>query len=196
MQPPKSSLPLSAFETLQQLGATMMATASGLPISDRVRSDWAGVIFLSGKQMMLTPLVEVIEILPVHVLVSIPGTKPWLLGMATSRGEIFAVTDFRAFLSQPLSTLTLESRILVHRYKEEYSGFLVDRVLGLLRQSKSKIVKPENGTFAEYEDFVLGTIIYEHVVTPIISLERIIQHPRFRDVTLREDELSLKEFEG
>lgn len=152
-----------------------------------IKKDWVGLSFLSGDHILLTPLDEVLGILPVTTFAHIAGVKPWLLGMATYRDDIFAVSDLAGFLGQRMSAFTKNSRILVIETESEKAGLLVSRVLGLQRllpeQTKNKGVGllPAEPI---YEPFLLGSVD-ANVVLPIISCKSIIKHPRFRDVLIK-----------
>lgn len=180
----------SPFTYLLSLEETLRRSAKGLAYHELKSSDWVGVVFLSGNYVLVVPLEEVSEIVQVQVLAPIPGVKLWLRGMTTTHGELFPVTDLAGFLSQKVSLITNHSRVLVISYQEEYSGLLVDRVLGLHK------IPPENrGTkpsivIPEYEQFIIGSYISDNLELPIISCKAILQYPPFRDVALRGDEMS------
>lgn len=162
-----------------------------LPYDAIKKDDWIGVSFISGDLALLTAINEIVEILPVSQLALVPGVKFWLRGMATCRGELFPVTDLSGFLTRKNSVITKDSRILLMKFQGELSGLLVDKVLGLQRigkenRKKDKMVEINE----EYAPFIVGTCIIARVEVPIISCQEIVHHPLFRDVALREDEMS------
>jgi twitching motility protein PilI len=183
--------PESAFDYLLSVEKQFAQSMSQLPQQHPIPQnlDWVGVIFLSGDHVLLTPLGEVVGILPVSFLASVPGVKPWLRGMGTYRNLLFPVTDLGGFLNQSLTNITKDARILLTQYKEEYFGLLVDRVLGLQRIAKPEIEKiKEHNLPAEYEPFIAGAYSTVQLQLPIISCQAIIQHPRFKDVIVKEEE--------
>jgi twitching motility protein PilI len=181
--------PNTPFETLLDVKRAILSHAKGLPYHEISVDNWVGVSFLTDQQVLLAQLEEVVEIMRVPELAPVPGVKPWLLGMTTSRGELFPVTDLSGFLTGKPSLLTLHSRILVISYHEEYAGILVDRVLGLQRIASENRKKEWSATINELTPFISGAFVNEHVELPIISCKAIMQHPQFRDVALREDEI-------
>lgn len=146
----------------------------------------AGVVIFIGDHILLTPLDEVLGILPVTTFAYIAGVKPWLLGIATYRDDIFPVTDLAGFIGQKMSVFSKHSRLLVVDSQGEKAGLLVSRVLGLQRlspeQTKNKSMMPED---SPYEPFMMGSWIDTNVALPIISCKSIVQHPRFRDVLVK-----------
>ncbi|MBN9287648.1 MAG: hypothetical protein BGO43_13780 [Gammaproteobacteria bacterium 39-13] len=182
------------FAYLIGLEKAILNFAKGMPVHQTSIDNWVGVSFLTGDKVLLISLEEVVEIMRVPQLAPVPGVKPWLRGMATSRGELFAVTDFSGFLTQKISLLTHESRILVIHNADEYVGILVDRVLGLQRIANKNIKKAKTEIGSSLAPFITNAFIHDEGEIPIIDSKPLILDHRFNDISLREDELS--EFEG
>lgn len=179
----------SPFQYLLALQAAVRMNRQTAPAPAAPTGEWAGVMFRSGDQVLLTPLTEVNEILRVDLLAPVPGVKTWVRGMTTNRGELFPVTDLQGFLNKKLSVLTSRSRILMTNFQEGFAGILVDRVLGLqyipLASWNDKILSE----YPALAPFMIGSFTNENFTIPIISHYAMIQHPRFRDVALREEEI-------
>lgn len=171
------------FALLLNTEKAIRALFQKTPTQMTVKSDWLGLAFLSGEQLLLTPLEEVLGILPVDTFAYIPGVKSWLLGMATYRDDIFPVTDLAGFVGQKTSIFTKHTRLLVVASQGEKAGLLVSRVMGLQRvtqeQTKSKSLLPEDSL---YEPFMMGSWVNANMALPIISCQSIVKHPKFRDV--------------
>lgn len=182
------------YTYLKDLEKAILSSGTGLPVHQTSIDNWVGVSFLTGDHTLLISLNEVVEIMRIPLLAPVPGVKPWLRGMATCRGELFPVTDFNGFLTQKISALTQHSRIIVIHDAEEYAGILVDRVLGLQRIATKNIKLTTTKTIPLLAPFISGAIVNEQGEFPIIASAPLIHHPRFREVSLREDEFS--EFEG
>lgn len=186
----KTSSNLSAFGYLYLIEQAVLVRDQKNASQPSDKKGWMGLMFLSGHSVLMTPLEEVIGIVPVAKMSPVPKVKPWVLGMSTFRSEIFPVTDLAGMLSQKLSTITRDSRVLIIATQDEYSGLLVNRVLGLQRVTdQHSIEKLPEGLMAEYKPFVVGAIINERFQLPIISCKLIVRHPLFKDVILREKEI-------
>lgn len=171
------------LETQKQIRHLMQK--SSVPASKT--KDWVGLSFLSGDHILLTPLDEILGILPVTTFAHVAGVKPWLLGMATYRDDIFTVSDLAGFLGQRMSPFNKHSRVLVIKMESEKAGLLVSRVLGLQRLSPEQTQNTGLALLPSepiYEPFLLGSVD-ANVVLPIISCKSVIKHPRFRDVLVR-----------
>jgi|GEM_PF-5881794 len=176
----------SPFALLLETEKAIRALFQKAPTQIAMKNHWLGLSFLSGDHILLTPLDDVIGILPVTTFAYIAGVKPWLLGVATYRDEIFPVTDLAGFIGQRISILTKHSRLLVVDSQGEKAGLLVSRILGLQRlspeQTKGKGTMPEDPL---YEPFLIGSWVDANVAFPIISCKSIIKHPRFRDILVK-----------
>lgn len=166
------------LETEKAIRALFKKTPAQIPIQNH----WLGLSFLSGDHILLTPLDEVVGILPVTTFAYIAGVKPWLLGVATYRDDIFPVTDLAGFIGQKMSPITKQSRVLVIGSQGEKAGLLVSRIMGLQRLSQAHTKSKGMMQDPLYGPFLMGSWSDANVEFPIISCKAIIKHPKFRDV--------------
>jgi twitching motility protein PilI len=88
--------------------------------------------FEVGEEHWVVPLTEVTEVVPVPKLARVPLAADWLVGMANIRGNLYAVTDFAAFLGGTPTASTPQTRlILLHTRYHSHAALLVRRSLGL-----------------------------------------------------------------
>ena len=66
-------------------------------------------------------------------IVSVPLTRPWYLGVANIRGNLYSVVDFARFLGREAPLSTAQSRLLLFgaRAGEINVGIVVEKVIGL-----------------------------------------------------------------
>ena len=97
----------------------------------QVESSRLGVASANG--MWLIRLPDAGEVIAVPPIVPVPLTKPWFLGLANIRGNLFSVIDFPQFLGFPPVVLGNLARLLLlsARTGEQHAGVVVQRVLGL-----------------------------------------------------------------
>lgn len=121
----KNKLNLQAYQ--QDILARLKSVAEG---GHAASSSKLGV--KSGATDWLVALGEISEVLPVPDVMPVPLTKPWFLGMANVRGNLFALADLAAFAGQAPTNVTSDSRVLlVHNRFGINAGLLVDRLIGL-----------------------------------------------------------------
>jgi twitching motility protein PilI len=119
------------FEILRDLEELSKKNARGLPQEVEQKTLWSGIGFRIGKISMVAPLYQVDEILYYPKLTLVPGTLPWVKGLANIRGSLLPVMDLQKYLGQPAIHLRQHSRIMVIHEGELMAGLLVDEVLGL-----------------------------------------------------------------
>ena len=119
------------IDLLLALETRSKQTAKGLPQQTEQRSLWSGIGFRIGDTNMIAPVTQINEILHYPSLTLVPGTLPWVKGLANIRGTLLPVMDLQSYLGQTPIKLRSQSRILVIQQDELTVGLLVDEVLGL-----------------------------------------------------------------
>ena len=89
-----------------------------------------------GGEQWLIRLADAGEVIAVPQLASVPMTKPWYLGIANIRGNLYGVIDFAGFLGRPVEAIAPgagQARLVLFgpRAGELRAGLVVQRVLGL-----------------------------------------------------------------
>src|SRR5216117_1720626 len=82
----------------------------------------------------LIRLADAGEVIAVPTVATVPLTKPWFLGVANIRGNLYSVVDFGAFLGHPVEAAppgTTQVRLVLFgpRVGELRAGLVVQRVL-------------------------------------------------------------------
>lgn len=80
----------------------------------------------------LVALEEISEVIPLPEILPVPQTRPWFMGVANVRGNLYALSDLAGFMGYPPTVVTADSRVLLlHQQFEINAGLLVERLLGL-----------------------------------------------------------------
>ena len=92
-------------------------------------------IACAGAQWLIR-LADAGEVIAMPQTASVPMTKPWYLGIANIRGNLYGVIDFAGFLGHPLEPVApgaSQTRLVLFgpRVGELRAGLVVHRVLGL-----------------------------------------------------------------
>jgi twitching motility protein PilI len=122
-----AKLDLRAFQ--QELATRLAAKTAAQVEQSRLGLACAG-------QQWLIRLADAGEVIALPQTASVPLTKPWYLGIANIRGNLYGVIDFAGFLGQPLEPVvagTSQTRLVLFgpRVGELRAGLVVHRVLGL-----------------------------------------------------------------
>jgi twitching motility protein PilI len=105
--------------------------------------EWSGVIFRIGDTRLACNIDIVSEFLPIPSYTPVPGTKPWILGLANVRGDLLTVIDLAGFLNGERTSQTMRTRLLAATLRGRPIGLLVEEVFGQ-RQFVNNECKPSD----------------------------------------------------
>ncbi len=172
-----AKLDLRAFQ--QELATRLAAKTSAQVEQSRLGIACAGM-------QWLIRLSDAGEVIAVPQMASVPLTKPWYLGIANIRGNLYGVVDFAGFLGQPLEPVApgaSQTRMVLFgpRAGELRAGLVVHRVLGLrnlAELSKSEATADVPAWYGARWTETGGAVWQE------IDLARLAQDPAFLQVGL------------
>lgn len=168
---------------LQDIENRSQQNAAGLP-KQKTQQYWEAVLFSISGLGVIAPLQEVKEILNYpEVLTRVPGTQPWLLGMANIRGNLLPIVDLQQFLGGAPLVIGRHSRVLVINHQGIYSGLLVGDVQGMrhfLEEQRTGVP----GLPEYIRQFVQGAYEAEGAVRPVFSLNLLAENTEFRVASL------------
>ena len=115
------------LRTFQQELASRLATKTAA----QVEASRLGLF--SGGMRWLVRLADAGEVITLPTIVDVPMTKPWFLGVANIRGNLYSVVDFSGFRGGELAAQAAATRLVLFgaRAGDLHVGIVVQRVLGL-----------------------------------------------------------------
>ena len=117
--------------------------AGDLPDQEEAHWLWEGILFFVSGTPLVASLKDVREILNFPaVLTPIPGTQPWMLGIANIRGTLLPVIDLQKFMGGKAIVTDKYSRVLVFDHNGIRAGLLVGEVRGMRHFSEDQHVEP------------------------------------------------------
>ncbi|NOR18603.1 MAG: chemotaxis protein CheW, partial [Xanthomonadales bacterium] len=116
--------------------------------------EWAGVIFRIGDARLACSIKQVHEFLPIPAFTPVPGTKPWILGLANVRGDLMTVVDLSGFINGERSTVSMRSRLLAATLRGRPIGLMVDEVFGQRQFVSDEGKKPRLAKSSPLKKFV------------------------------------------
>ncbi len=149
------------------------------------RSDVAPAVrqlgVMTGPLRWLLNLQQASEISAPGLLVSVPMTQDWFLGLMNMRGRLISVIDLAGFQGMPLTTIDKNSRIItLAPGLAAHSGVLVSSVLGLRSSSGMQVDDTHGNGAAAWS----GTSYLDDASLrwTELDLALITQDPRFMNV--------------
>lgn len=167
-------------ELLASIEQRCRESAVGLPQQDQLKSFWEGVMFYVGDERLITPLSEIKEILNYSSsMTKVPGTKPWMLGIANIRGILIPVVDLQLFLIGRKTDRGRRSRVLVFKLGSGVTGVLVGEMVGIRHFAKDSAVGKESlsGHFDRYVEYGFDQ---DGVSWPVFKLSELANDPAFQ----------------
>src|SRR5690606_18956907 len=90
--------PVDPFAILVEYEHKSLAHVAGLPEQLDAPGLWRGVGYRIGQRRLASGFDEVVEILPMPQVTPVPGSQPWMLGVANIRGNLLPTVDLKQFL--------------------------------------------------------------------------------------------------
>ncbi len=176
--------PQAIVDLLGDLERRSRERAKGLPQQELIQSFWEGVMFYIGDNRFVAPLSAVKEILNFpSTLTQVPGTRPWMLGVANVRGTLIPVIDLQLFLIGRKTRRGRRSRVLVFEMGESYTSVLVGEMVGMRHFAKetAREMKTANNRFEKY---VRLEFDQDGMTWPVFSLSALAEDPGFQIAAL------------
>lgn len=169
---------LTPFEILARFERLSLAHAS--EVHDKLDAPglWRGIGFRVGQRLLVSGIDEITELLAVPTLTPVPGTQPWLLGVANVRGNLVPVIDFSRFLFGERTLYSDRTRLLVVRQGSGNVALLVDEVFGqrtVDEQQRRQAREEDDQRLARFVDSRVG-----EQQLAIFSMSRLVRAPDFR----------------
>ncbi|MNL42894.1 Chemotaxis protein CheW [compost metagenome] len=115
---------------------------------------------------------------------TIPGVKPWVMGVSNLRGRLLPIMDLCGFFGHELTAVRKQRRVLVIDHDQVFAGLMVDEVLGLQHFSLHSLdLSPPSAVQPSMAPFIQGHFQREQA-WGVFSLVALAQAPGFLDVAL------------
>lgn len=132
----------AAFEKLLEYDLRAL-TASNSSEPESGQGDWSGLAFRLGDTRLVCGLDRIQESLQVPQVTRVPGTKPFILGLANVRGDLLTVVDLGCYFFGNRTPASMRARLLSASLRGRPVGLLVDEVFGQRNFMTSNAGAPE-----------------------------------------------------
>ena len=168
------------FELLRELERLARVALTGQGRDAASEREWVGVAFRLSAENFLVAREETREVLGFpSVVTRVPGSKPWIRGLANVRGQLLPVIDLRAFLGGGVTNVGRSTRVLVANHREVPAGLLVDEVQGFRRFSDGEFSATLPPTIARCERYLAGAFRRGVDTWPVFSLRTLLESAEF-----------------
>lgn len=135
------------------------------------------VVFLINKQLYAFSIEEVVEILRVPMITSIPGINSVIEGVINLRGSIIPVVNLHKRFSLPIPEKHKKNRIVIVQGKNENIGLIVEEVKMVTKFDENNVEPISEETIEK--DVIIGFAKHKGQVIGILNLEKVLYEYRF-----------------
>lgn len=172
------------FELLAHFERACLAHTADTPEHVESLGLWRGIGFRVGRRAFVSGIGEINELLAVPALTNVPGTQPWLMGVANVRGNLVPAIDLGRFLFDERTPQSERMRLLLVRQHGGTVGLLVDEVFGQRTMDEA-----QRGLGQEERDPRVARFVEENVTLGeqsfgLFSMSRLVRAPDFRQAAL------------
>ena len=120
---------------------------------------------------------RIVEIVTPRTVTRIPNADPSVVGIISLRGTIVTLVDVRRKLRHaPSGEPTADTRIVVMDFHHEIVGFLVDRVLRVVKAAADEVERHPVVHATELDDAVRGVFRAAGALTILLDLDKLLDH--------------------
>lgn len=170
----------SPFLVLADYEQRSLAHVAGLPEQLDAPGLWRGVAYRVGSHRLASGFDEVVEIMPLPVVSHVPGSLPWMLGVANVRGTLLPVVDLKQFLEGERTVLHESQRVLVVRQPGGDVAVTIDELYGQRSFVDGQGTDVESVSEGRYAHFIDRAYRINDQDWGVFSLDRLARTPEFR----------------
>jgi len=170
----------SPFLVLADYEQRSLAHIAGLPEQLDAPGLWRGVAYRVGSHRLASGFDEVIEIMPLPVVSHVPGSLPWMLGVANVRGTLLPVVDLKQFLEGERTVLHESQRVLVVRQPGGDVAVTIDELYGQRSFVDGQGIDTASVSEGRYAHFIDRAYRINDQDWGVFSLDRLARTPEFR----------------
>lgn len=168
------------FLVLADYEERSLAHVAGLPEQLDAPGLWRGVAYRIGSHRLASGFDEVVEILSIPALTTVPGAQPWMLGVANVRGTLLPVVDLKQFLEGERTVLHESQRVLVVRQPGGEVAVTIDELYGQRSFVDGQSIDTAQLSEGRYGHFIDRAYRMGEQDWGVFSLDRLARTPEFR----------------
>jgi twitching motility protein PilI len=170
---------IDSFNKLLEYERRALSFQPGKGEGIKRRGEWAGVIFSLGEERLTCSVDRVHEFLPPPPVTRVPGTKPWVLGLANVRGDLVTIVDLSHFLGGERTAITVRSRLLAASLRGRPVGLLVDEVFGQRSFANGEEDKSRIPKSSPLHAYISKAYKSQKEVWQVLDLDSLFNTPEF-----------------
>ena len=130
------------------------------------------VVFTIHNQLYSFLIQEVVEILRIPTITSIPGINEVIEGVINLRGSIIPVINLHKRFHLPIPQKHKKNRVVIMKGNNENIGLMVEEVRMVTKFDENNVEPPSGQTLDE--DMFIGFAKFEGQVIGVLNLEKVL----------------------
>lgn len=171
---------LLPFEVLSDYEYRSLTHVAGLPEQIEAPGLWRGIGFRLGARHLAAGFGEVVEIITLPPLTPVPGSEPWLLGVANIRSNLLPVVDLKLFMEGERTVQHATTRALVVKQAGGNVAVLIDELFGQRNFTDANRIEITDIDPGRYGTFVKSAYRLGDIVWGVFSMALLSRTPEFR----------------
>jgi purine-binding chemotaxis protein CheW len=164
---------------MEQAGKRRVAEAARVEQATTGRQLELLTFVIAGEQYAVD-IERIVEIVRPRPVTRIPNAEEAVTGIISLRGTIVTLVDVRRKLGHPaVSQLGDDARIVVIDFRTETVGFVVDRVLRVVKIEAGQLEPHPVVHAAELEESIRGVFRVSNALTILLDLDKLLDHSRW-----------------
>lgn len=133
--------------------------------------------FVIAGEQYAADIERIVEIVTPRALTRIPNADHSIMGIMSLRGTIVTLLDVRRKLGHPpAGAAGEETRIIVIDFRNETVGFIVDRVLRVVKAQEVEVEPHPVVHVAELDESIRGVFRASGALTILLDLDKLLDH--------------------
>jgi purine-binding chemotaxis protein CheW len=133
--------------------------------------------FVIAGEQYAVDIERIVEIVTPRSVTRIPNADPSVVGIISLRGTIVTLVDVRRKLRHAeAGEPTADTRIVVIDFHREIIGFLVDRVLRVVKSAAGEIERHPVVHVTELDESIRGVFRAGGALTILLDLDKLLDH--------------------
>ncbi|HVG24955.1 MAG TPA: chemotaxis protein CheW [Thermoanaerobaculia bacterium] len=173
---------LHKLERFKELAGKLRETRAETQVAEEPQNQLELLTFTIAGEHYAVDIERIVEIVTPRPVTRIPNADPSIVGIISLRGTIVTLVDARRRLRHPGGSDTPDTRIVVIDFRNETVGFVVDRVLRVVKIA-SEAVEPHPVVHTtELEDSIRGVFRTAGALTILLDLDKLLDHSHGPDL--------------
>lgn len=157
-----------------QAGKRRVSEASKIEVAPEAQLEL--LTFVIAGEHYAVDIERIVEIVTPRRLTRVPNAHASVVGIISLRGTIVTIVDVRKKLRHLNGGASADNRIVVIDFRTEIVGFLVDRVLRVVKATEGEIEPHPVVNATELEEAVRGVFRVGDALTILLDLDKLLDH--------------------